>query len=154
MTPAVDAAKRAKVGYRLIELDSRDGHPDGREAAAAMNVASSAVFKTLIVKVDGTRYVNALVPVSASLDLRALASVAGGKRAEMAEPDDAERATGFVVGGISPLGQRRTLQTFVDASITGIPRVYISAGRRGLELEMAPADLLALCNAALGKIAR
>jgi Cys-tRNA(Pro)/Cys-tRNA(Cys) deacylase len=111
------------------------------------------VFKTLLAKVDG-RLVVAVVPVSGSLDLKALAAAVGGKRATMAEVDEAQRATGYVVGGISPLGQRRELVTVVDASASSCPVVYVSAGRRGLDVSLAPGDLVRLTKAALAPIGR
>ena len=96
----------------------------------------------------------ALVPVTSELNLKALATLAGAKRAEMAMPQEAERSTGYVVGGISPVGQRRLLSTYMDSSISKLSTVYVSGGRRGLELEVAPSDLLASCRARLGEIAR
>jgi Cys-tRNA(Pro)/Cys-tRNA(Cys) deacylase len=111
------------------------------------------VFKTLLAEVDGALTV-AIVPVSGSLDVKALAAAAGGKRAMMADPAVAERATGYVRGGISPLGQRRRLPTVLDVSASDHTTVCVSAGRRGLEVELAPADLAALTNAVLAPIAR
>jgi Cys-tRNA(Pro)/Cys-tRNA(Cys) deacylase len=96
----------------------------------------------------------AIVPVVAQLDLKALAAAAGGRRAELAKPADAERATGYVVGGISPLGQKRQLPTFVDASAEALATVHVSAGRRGLEIELAPGDLVVLTSATVAAIAR
>ncbi len=110
----------------------------GLEAAEKLDVDPDRVFKTLVVSVDGTLTV-AVVPVAAQLDLRSL-----GKRAAMADPRAAERATGYVTGGISPLGQRRALPTLIDSSALEHETVYVSAGRRGLEIELAPGDLLAL----------
>ena len=112
------------------------------------------VYKTLVAKLDGKQLVLALVPVTSELNLKALATLAGAKRAEMAMPQEAERSTGYVVGGISPLGQRRLLSTYIDSSISKLSTVYVSGGRRGLELEVAPSDLLASCRARLGEIAR
>jgi len=111
------------------------------------------VFKTLVAVVDGALTV-AVVPVAAQLDLKALAAAAGGKQAAMAEPAQAERATGYVVGGISPLGQRRRLPTVIDESASGFPTVLVSAGRRGLDVELAPADLLLLTGGTSAGIAR
>jgi Cys-tRNA(Pro)/Cys-tRNA(Cys) deacylase len=125
----------------------------GEEAAAALGVSTSRVFKTLLADVDG-RTVVAVVPVSGSLDLKALADAVGGKRASMANIAAAERATGYVVGGISPLGQRRRLPTVVDASALEHPTVYISAGRRGLDVELAGRDLVALTDAVMATIAK
>jgi Cys-tRNA(Pro)/Cys-tRNA(Cys) deacylase len=112
------------------------------------------VFKTLVATVDGAQLVVAILPVDRRLDLKALAAALGCKRAELAEAGDAERATGYVVGGISPLGQRRRLPTVVDASAAGQERVYVSAGRRGLQLELSTADLLRLTAARTAPIAR
>jgi Cys-tRNA(Pro)/Cys-tRNA(Cys) deacylase len=111
------------------------------------------VFKTLVAEVDG-RLTVAVVPVAGSLDLKALAAAVGGKRATMAEPADAERATGYVRGGTSPFGQRRRLATVVDASVAIHRTVHVSAGRRGLEVEVSPADLIRLTGAVTAPIAR
>jgi Cys-tRNA(Pro)/Cys-tRNA(Cys) deacylase len=123
------------------------------EAALALGLDPAQVFKTLLADVDG-RLVVAVVPVDRSLDLKALAAAAGGKRAVMAEPAVAERATGYVVGGISPLGQRRRLPTVVDASALGWDSVLVSAGRRGLDVELAPGDLVRLTAAVTAPVAR
>ncbi|MFJ7154813.1 Cys-tRNA(Pro) deacylase [Streptomyces sp. NPDC101118] len=125
----------------------------GDEAAAAMGVSPDRVFKTLIAEVDGALAV-AVVPVAGSLDLKALASALGAKKAVMADPAAAERSSGYVRGGISPLGQRRKLPTVLDSSASGHPTICVSAGRRGLEVELAPADLAALTGAVLAPIGR
>jgi len=125
----------------------------GEEAAHALGVAPDRVFKTLVADVDGTLTV-AVVPVDARLDLKALAAAAGGKRAAMADPAAAERATGYVVGGISPLGQRKRLATVVDDSALGHGTVLVSAGRRGVQVELAPEDLVRLTSARTAPIAR
>lgn len=139
MTPAVVAAERAGIAFALHEYE-HDPKADsyGLEAAEKTGVDPARVFKTLVVAQDGALSV-AVVPVAAQLDLRAL-----GKRAALADRAAAERVTGYVLGGISPLGQRRRLPTLVDESALGHETIYVSAGRRGLELELAPADLLAL----------
>lgn len=146
MTPAVLAAKRAGIDFTLHEYQHDPGTASyGLEAAEKLGLDPAQVFKTLVARVDGQLTV-ALVPVARTLDLKALAAAVGGKRAAMAELTDAERATGYVAGGISPLGQKKRLPMVVDASA--------SAGRRGLEIELAPADLIRLCAARTASIAR
>ncbi|WP_107430988.1 Cys-tRNA(Pro) deacylase, partial [Streptomyces alboverticillatus] len=125
----------------------------GEEAARALGVEPGRVFKTLVADVDGALTV-AVVPVSGSLDLKALAAAVGGKRAAMADPAAAERVTGYVRGGISPLGQRRRLPTALDASARSHATICVSAGRRGLEVELSPADLALLTGAVIAPIAR
>ncbi|GIG55166.1 Cys-tRNA(Pro)/Cys-tRNA(Cys) deacylase [Demequina activiva] len=125
----------------------------GLEAAASLGVDPRAVFKTLCVQVDGTLTM-ALVPVSGSLDLKAVAKATGAKRAVMAEPAAAERATGYVVGGISPLGGRKRLPAVIDESALDLARVYVSGGRRGLDISLAPADLVRLTGATTAPIGK
>jgi Cys-tRNA(Pro)/Cys-tRNA(Cys) deacylase len=145
-------AKR-KIAHRVHEYaHDPKASSYGAEAADALGVEPARVFKTLVAEVDGVLTV-AVVPVTGSVDLKALAAAAGGKRATMADPAAAERATGYVRGGISPLGQRKRLRTVVDASVSDWKTVYFSAGRRGLELELAPADLVALSGATTAPIA-
>ncbi|GAA2757068.1 aminoacyl-tRNA deacylase [Actinopolymorpha rutila] len=169
-TPAVVALQRAGVAHTVHPYDhehteaGRSGKATkaskatkerphyGLEAAQALGVPPERLFKTLLAQVDDELAV-AVVPVSASLDLKAFAAALGGKRAQLAEPAAAERATGYVVGGISPLGQRRRLRTVVDTSVKDHPTVYVSAGRRGLQVELAPADLVEQCAAATAQIA-
>ncbi len=154
MTPAIVAARRAGVQHEVHEYSHDPAAPSyGLEAAAKLGVDPALVFKTLVASVDGGLVV-ALVPVERSLDLRALAAAVGGKRARMAEVAAAERATGYVAGGISPLGQRRALPSVVDDSLPGWERVYVSAGRRGLEIELASGDLVRLLRARIAPIAR
>lgn len=154
MTPAVEAAKAAGVAFELLayEHDPRSA-AYGVEAAEALGLPPEAVFKTLVAKVDG-RLVVGVVPVTAHLDLKALAVATGGRKAEMAPPAEAERATGYVVGGISPLGQKRRLPAVIDESALGQETVHVSAGRRGLEIALAPADLVRLAGATVAAIAR
>lgn len=144
-TPAVAALLRAKVAHTLhpYQHDPRST-AFGDEVVAALGLDPSRVFKTLVATVDGARLTVGLVPVAAHLDLKALASAVGGKKAAMASVADAERSSGYVAGGISPLGQRRALPTVVDNSAERFETVYVSAGRRGLQMELAPADLVRL----------
>jgi Cys-tRNA(Pro)/Cys-tRNA(Cys) deacylase len=148
-TPAIAAATRAGVAFSVHEYahDPRAASY-GLEAAQRLGLGPARVFKTLVADVDGTLTV-AVLPVEAQLDLRAL-----GKRARMADASAAERATGYVTGGISPLGQRRALPTVVDESALEHETIHVSAGRRRLELELAPADLVELTGARVALIAR
>ncbi len=125
----------------------------GLEAAQALGLAAAVVHKTLVAEADG-RLVVAVVPVTGELDLKALARAVGAGRARMAEPAAAERSSGYVRGGISPLAQRRRLPTVVDASALDHDRVYVSAGRRGLDVGLAPADLVRLTDATVAPIGR
>ncbi|MFD3869599.1 Cys-tRNA(Pro) deacylase [Streptomyces sp. NPDC058623] len=153
-TPAIVALTAAGVEFTTHAYEHDPAHPSyGEEAAEALGVPADRIFKTLVADVDGVLTV-AVVPVSGSLDLKALAAASGGKRAAMADPTLAERTTGYVRGGISPLGQRKRLRTVVDASAADHPTVCVSAGRRGLEVELSPADLTALTAAVLAPIAR
>jgi Cys-tRNA(Pro)/Cys-tRNA(Cys) deacylase len=147
-TPAIVAAERAGIDFSVHEYDHDPRHEGyGLEAVEKLGLEPSRVFKTLVVDVDGALTV-AVVPVAAQLDLRSL-----GKRARVADARAAERATGYVTGGISPLGQRRSLPTVVDASALEHETIHVSAGRRGLELELAPADLLVLTGGRTAAVA-
>jgi Cys-tRNA(Pro)/Cys-tRNA(Cys) deacylase len=148
VTPAVEAAKRAGIAYRLHEYEGVEiGDGDYAVAvAAALGLPAARLFKTLVVDVDGSLRAYVL-PADRQLDLRSV-----GKRAALADRTAAERATGYVVGGISPLGQRRRLATTVDSSALGWETVLVSAGRRGLQLELAPADLIRLTGATLSDL--
>ncbi|TIC88913.1 Cys-tRNA(Pro) deacylase [Nocardioides sp. GY 10113] len=153
-TPATSAVTSAGVPFVLHSYDHDPRSTSyGEEAAEALGIPVERVFKTLLADVDGALTV-AVVPVSGQLDLKALAKAVGGRKAVMADPRDAERATGYVVGGISPLGQKRRHPTVVDESALGHPTVNVSAGRRGLELELAPGDLVALTGAVTAPIGR
>ena len=153
-TPATVALAAAGAEYTVHAYDHDPSHPSyGEEAAEAMGVSPERVFKTLVADVDGALTV-AVVPVSGQLDLKALASAVGGKRAAMADPALAERTTGYVRGGISPLGQRKRLPTVLDESASAHATICVSAGRRGLEVELAPATLAGLTGAVVAPIGR
>ncbi|MER5715983.1 Cys-tRNA(Pro) deacylase [Streptomyces sp. NPDC002132] len=153
-TPATVALTAAGVHFTVHSYDHDPAHPSyGEEAAEAMGVSPDRVFKTLVADVDGALTV-AVVPVAGSLDLKALASAVGGKRAAMADPALAERTTGYVRGGISPLGQRKRLPTVLDDSAKAHATVCVSAGRRGLEVELSPTALAELTGAVLAPIGR
>jgi Cys-tRNA(Pro)/Cys-tRNA(Cys) deacylase len=154
-TPAVRALEKAAVSHTLHPYDpehsSDQGH--GEAAVAALGADPRQVFKTLVARVDG-RLTVAVVPVAGTLDLKALAAATGGRKAVMADPAEAERTTGYVLGGISPLGQKKALPTVVDESALGFATVMVSAGRRGLQVELAPADLVRLTRARTAAIGR
>ncbi|MFF1545842.1 Cys-tRNA(Pro) deacylase [Streptomyces sp. NPDC058291] len=153
-TPATVALTGAGVDFTVHAYDHDPSHPSyGEEAAQAMGVSPDRVFKTLVAEVDGALTV-AVVPVVGSLDLKALAAAVGGKRAAMADPALAERTTGYVRGGISPLGQRKKLPTVLDDSATAHSTICVSAGRRGLEVELSPTALAELTGAVLSPIGR
>jgi Cys-tRNA(Pro)/Cys-tRNA(Cys) deacylase len=153
-TPATLALTRAGITFTLHEYahDPR-ATSYGSEAAEALGLDPDRVFKTLLAEVDGNLVV-AVVPVGGWLDLKALARAFGGRKAAMADPKDAERSTGYVVGGIAPVGQRRRLPTVVDESAAAYDVVYVSAGRRGLDLGIAPADLVAVTGAITAGVSR
>ncbi|MFG2821332.1 Cys-tRNA(Pro) deacylase [Kitasatospora sp. NPDC048365] len=153
-TPATVALEAAGVAFTVHAYDHDPGAASyGGEAAEVLGIPAQRVFKTLVADVDGALTVG-VVPVSGQLDLKALAAAVGGKRAAMADPAAAERSSGYVLGGISPLGQRRALPTVVDASALDHPTVFVSAGRRGLEVELAPAELVRLTGARTAAIGR
>lgn len=151
-TPATVVLSAAKVPHELHPYDVSPDAPNyGALVAEALGVPLESVFKTLIAEVDGALTV-AVVPVTGDLDLKALAGAAGGKRATLADRAAAERSSGYVRGGISPLGQRKRLPTVIDDSAIALERMYVSAGRRGLQVSMAPADLIRLTDAATVRI--
>ncbi|WP_406860400.1 Cys-tRNA(Pro) deacylase [Streptomyces sp. HUAS MG47] len=153
-TPATVALTAAGTPFTVHAYDHDPATPSyGEEAAEALGVSPDRVFKTLVADVDGELTV-AVVPVAGQLDLKALASAVGGKRAAMADPAAAERTTGYVRGGISPLGQRKKLRTVLDESAAAHTTICISAGRRGLEVELSPTDLATLTSAVLAPIGR
>jgi Cys-tRNA(Pro)/Cys-tRNA(Cys) deacylase len=142
-----------KVRHKIHSYDHDPRHDSyGAEAAEALGVEAARVFKTLVADVDGTLTVG-VVPVTRQLDLKARATAAGGKRARMADATAAQRATGYVPGGISPLGHRSRLRVVVDESAKTFQTVFCSGGRRGLEIELAPEDLIRLAGATVASIA-
>jgi Cys-tRNA(Pro)/Cys-tRNA(Cys) deacylase len=156
-TPATDLLRRLAVPHALREYPLQ-ATPDGRhnyglEAAAALHVDAATVFKTLIVAADD-RLAVAIVPVTGELDLKAMATALGARRAVMADPAAAQRSSGYVVGGISPFGQKRALPTVLDSSAQAHERILVSAGRRGLQVEVAPQDLVRVLDARLAPIVR
>jgi Cys-tRNA(Pro)/Cys-tRNA(Cys) deacylase len=152
-TPATVLLDRNKVRHQVHEYEHDPRSASyGTEASELLGLPAERVFKTLVAEVDGVLTVG-VVPVSGQLDLKALAAATGGKKAKMAEVAAAERATGYVSGGISPLGHRKRLRVVVDSSATSHETIFCSAGRRGLEIELAAADLVRLADAVVAPIA-
>jgi len=157
MTPAVKAVLAAKVKYTLHEYKHDPNVTAyGPEAADALGISPDRIFKTLVVSLSGSKdpLAVAVLPVSAQLDLKSFAIAANAKKAAMADARDAERVSGYVLGGISPLGQRKRLPTIIDLSALEHRTIYVSAGKRGLQIELAPNDLSRLCSAATAAICR
>ena len=157
MTPAIKAAQAAGVTVKAHPYrHDPNASSYGLEAAQALGLDPARVFKTLLVMQDGDprRLAVAVVPVAGQLDLKAMATACNAKKVEMADPTRAERVTGYVVGGISPLGQKRRLPTVIDVSAARFATVFVSGGRRGLDIEIAPDDLVRLCQAQVAAIGR
>jgi Cys-tRNA(Pro)/Cys-tRNA(Cys) deacylase len=159
-TRAIEIARRAGISFTVHEYahDARSTLQEGGrgyalEAVEALNLDADRVFKTIVVTLDG-RLGLAIVPASAEVDLKATADALGGRRASIAGAADAERATGYVLGGISPLGTKRVLPTLLDASAIAWPTIHVSAGRRGLEIELPATDLVRLTRAVVAPVAR
>ena len=153
MTPGINVAKKAKITHKVHEY-AHDSSSEsyGLEAAEKLGVPESRVFKTLVVSLDSKELAVGLIPVSSMLSMKLIAKVAGAKKAKMAEPSEVERSTGYVLGGVSPLGQKKRLKTIIDSSAEHHSTIYISAGRRGLEIELSPDDLIKLVNGDLAAI--
>ena len=151
MTPAIEALKKLGIAHRVhrYEIAGNGDVTYGEAVAAAIRAAPASVFKTLIAQLNGGELVVAIVPVTSTLDLRVLAAAAGAKAAAMAPPAQAERSSGYVTGGISPFGQRKKLRTFIDSSAAGFENVFVSAGRRGLQMSLATPDLVRVCAASV-----
>jgi Cys-tRNA(Pro)/Cys-tRNA(Cys) deacylase len=153
MTPAINAAKKAKIDFNIHEY-AHDPKSDsyGEEAAEKLGLDPNLVFKTLIVSNEKKELFVAVVPVSCQLNLKLLAKVTGSKKISMAEKNIATRTTGYVLGGVSPLGQKKKLTTVIDESATDFETIFVSAGRRGLEIELAPDDLGSLTRGRFASI--
>lgn len=154
MTPAINLVKKRKISHKIHEY-THDSNAEsyGAEAAEKMGVSESQVFKTLVAKLDGKTLAVGIVPVSSTLSLKQLAKAAGGKKAAMADPAEVERSSGYVLGGVSPLGQKKLLKTIIDKSAQEFETIFVSAGKRGLEIELAPEDLAGLLRGEFASIA-
>jgi len=155
MTPAITVVQQAKIPHHIHSYQhDAEAESYGGEAAEKLQIERNRVFKTLVVEIDDRKFAVGLVPVSRQLDLKLLAKALGTKKAAMARANDAEKMTGYVLGGISPLGQKRKLATVIDGSASTFATLFVSAGRRGLEIELAPADLCALTKGVFAMISK
>lgn len=155
MTPALNLLKKAGAAHRVLSYEHDPKAASyGLEAAAKLDLEPVRVFKTLLAVSEKGELLVAVVPVVGSLDLKALAHAAGVKKADMAPVDAAQRATGYLVGGISPLGQKKRLRTFIDGTARQFPTIYVSAGRRGLEVELSAEALAEHTQAQFADIGR
>ena len=153
MTPAINAAKKINLLYHLHEyIHEAVSKSYGDEAAKKLGLSSERVFKTLIVNLDNKTLVVAVLPVSAMLSMKLIAKVFSGKKATMADKTAVERSTGYVLGGVSPLGQKKPLKTVIDSSAQQFTTMFVSAGKRGLEIELSPQDLQQATQAKLADI--
>lgn len=154
MTPAINLAKQRKLDYQLHEYSHDDNAPSyGREAAEKLAVDAARIFKTLVVEMESGALAVAIVPVTATLNFKKMAKAVSCKKVKMAEPKQVERSTGYVLGGVSPLGQKKRLPTILDSAAAPQDTIYVSAGRRGLEIELPPKQLAAILNASFSDIA-
>lgn len=155
MTPAVNSLKKSGVAFTIHQYEHEpDCSSYGKEAAEKLGVDPHRVYKTLVVMTDNGELVVSVIPVSAMLDLKALAKAAGTKKASMAEKDLVQRITGYIVGGVSPLAQKKKLKTVIDSGVEKFDTVLISGGKRGLDIEISPRDLAKLTAASLASIAK
>lgn len=148
MTPAITLLKKRKITHQVLKYTHEPDAPSyGLEAIEKLGLEAGTVFKTLIVELDSKELVVGLVPVNNKLNIKAIAKAAGAKKATMASPERVERSSGYILGGVSPLGQKKTLRTFIDESAASLPAMHVSAGRRGLEIQITPTDLQQLTRA-------
>ncbi len=155
MTPAIETARRCGIPFHLHEYD-HDPRAEsyGEEAAVKLGVDPERVFKTLVVARDDGELAVAVLPVSSQLDLKRFAKALGAKKAAMADGKVVEKATGYVLGGVSPIGQKKALRTVIDVSAKGHGTILVSAGKRGLQIELAPEDLCALTDGVFERLGR
>mgnify|MGYP000336075933 CR=1 FL=1 len=151
MTPAINLAKKHKIKHSVHQYEHDDNAASyGLEAAQKMDTDPQKIFKTLVVALDDASLAVAIIPVQNMLSLKAIAKVLGAKKAMMADKEAVQRSTGYVLGGVSPLGQKKRLKTVLDESAMVLKSIYVSAGKRGLEIELDPKDMIKLLNAKVG----
>jgi Cys-tRNA(Pro)/Cys-tRNA(Cys) deacylase len=155
MTPAINCARKAQVNFIIHHYEHDSGSTSyGLEATEKLAVPPERVLKTLVVKLDAAQLVVAILPVNSMLSMKSIAKVCGARKAEMAEKFEVQRSTGYVLGGVSPLGQKKRLKTLIDDSVKQYATIYVSGGRRGLEIELNVLDLQSLTQAVFASIAQ
>lgn len=153
MTPGINAVKKNKISHKVHEYIHDSSHKSyGLEAAEKLGIDEARVFKTLVVSLDNKSLAVGIIPVSSMLSMKHIAKAVNAKKAAMASKTDVERSTGYILGGVSPLGQKKHLKTVIDSSAKDHPTIYVSAGRRGLEIELDPNDLVKLVNGIFAEI--
>ena len=155
MTPAINCADSAKLQYNVHQYEhDKNAASYGEEAAEKLNIPASRVFKTLVVALDSGALAVSVIPVTDQLNLKRMASAVKAKKAKMADPKAVERSSGYVLGGVSPLGQKKVLKTVIDKRALGFETIFVSAGRRGLEIELSPNDLASVLNATFADLGK
>ena len=155
LTPAVNSAKKAKIEFLIHHYEHNNAHSSyGLEAAEKLAVEPERVFKTLVIKLDSSQLVVAILPVNSMLSMKIVAKACGGRKAEMADKVEVQRSTGYVLGGVSPIGQKKSLKTVIDNSAQQYATIYVSGGRRGLELELSALDLQSMTLALFAPISQ
>ena len=155
MTPAVNSVKKAKIEFAVHQYEHDSAHFSyGLEASEKLAIRPERVFKTLMVKLDAKELIVAILPVNSMLSMKNVAKAFGARRAEMADKFEAQRSTGYVLGGISPLGQKKSLKTVIDGSAQQYATIYVSGGRRGLEIELNALDLQTITRALFAPISQ
>jgi Cys-tRNA(Pro)/Cys-tRNA(Cys) deacylase len=155
MTPAINLAKQSKIAFTIHQYQHDDNNKDyGQEVADKLNIAANRIYKTLVVQLDNKILAVAIIPVTKQLNMKLFAKSLKAKKALMANSNDVLRSTGYILGGVSPLAQKKALATVIDSSAEQLESMFVSAGKRGLEIELTPNDLIQLCHAQFSAISR
>ena len=152
MTPAINLAKQAKIAFTVHQYQHDDNQDYGHEAVKKLNVTANRIYKTLVAQLDKNILAIAIIPVTTQLNMKLFAKSLRAKKALMANTNDVLRSTGYILGGVSPLAQKKALVTLIDSTAQQLETMFVSAGKRGLEIELAPCDLIKLCNAQFAAI--
>lgn len=153
MTPAINIVKKLGISHVVHQYAHDQNHKSyGIEAAEKLGLPPEQIFKTLVIMIDKSQLIVAVIPVEEQLSMKLLAKAAGAKKAAMADKNDVQKSTGYILGGVSPIGQKKKLLTFIDSTAQDLEHVYVSAGKRGLEIELSPLDLIKVTGGSFAKI--